>query len=71
MRGLDHATILSPSFHGLRKERLAQSPPICRIRQKTPVGTSSKIGWGYAACFLKRLPYFRRKSMIFPTLFQT
>ena len=29
MRGLDHATILSPSFHDLRKERLAQSTPIC------------------------------------------
>ena len=28
MRGFDHATILSPSFHGLRKERLAQWPPI-------------------------------------------
>ena len=27
MRSLDHATILS--FHGLRKERLAQWPPIC------------------------------------------
>ena len=26
MRGFDHATILSPSFHGLRKERLAQWP---------------------------------------------
>ena len=24
MRGFDHATILSPSFHGPRKERLAQ-----------------------------------------------
>ena len=24
MRGLDHATILSPSFHGLRNARLAQ-----------------------------------------------
>ena len=23
-RGFDHVTILSPSFHGLRKERLAQ-----------------------------------------------
>ena len=29
MRGFDHATILSPSFHGLCKERLAQWPPIC------------------------------------------
>ena len=24
MRGFDHATILNPSFHGLRKERLVQ-----------------------------------------------
>ena len=30
MRGLDHATIPIPSFHGLRKERLAQwSPLLC------------------------------------------
>ena len=29
MRGFDHATILSPSFHGIRKKRLAQSPPFC------------------------------------------
>ena len=29
MRGFDHATILSPSFHGLRKERLTQWRPIC------------------------------------------
>ena len=28
MRGFDHATILSPSFHRLRKERLRQWPPI-------------------------------------------
>ena len=27
MRGFDHATILSPSFHGLRKERKAQWLP--------------------------------------------
>ena len=26
MHGFDHATILSPTFHGLRKERLAQWP---------------------------------------------
>ena len=29
MRGFDHATILSPSFYGLRKELQAQRPPIC------------------------------------------
>ena len=40
MRGFDHATILSPSFHGLRKERLAQWPPF-RILNRT------KNSWGY------------------------
>ena len=34
-------------------------------------GTSRKFGWGCAARFLKPLPYFRPKSVIFPTLFQT
>ena len=29
MRGFDHATILSPSFHGLCKERLPQWPAFC------------------------------------------
>ena len=29
MRVFDHTTIFSPSFHGLRKERLAQWPPFC------------------------------------------
>ena len=28
MRGVDHETILSPSFHGLRWEHLVQWPPI-------------------------------------------
>ena len=40
MRGFDHATILSPSFHGLRKERLAQWPPF-RVLNTT------KNSWGY------------------------
>ena len=39
--------------------------------QKVQGGTSRKIWWGCAACFLKPLPYFRPKSVIFPTLFQT
>ena len=34
MRGFHHATILSPSFHGVRKERLAQWPHTT----KTPGG---------------------------------
>ena len=29
MRGFDYATIPIPSFHGLRKERLAQCPLLC------------------------------------------
>ena len=69
MRGFDHATILSPSFHGLRKERLAQWPAFCV--PNIPGGTSRKNGRGCAARFLKPLPYFKLKSVIFPTLFQT
>ena len=34
MRGFDHATILSPSFNGLRKESPAQWPPICEQNTK-------------------------------------
>ena len=68
------AKILSPNFHGLRKERLAEWPAFCvpRIREGGGgEGTSRKIGRGGAARFLKPLPYFRPKSAIFPTLFQT
>ena len=36
---------------------------------KPRLGTSRKIGWGLAAPFLNSLPYFRPKSVIFPTLF--
>ena len=36
-----------------------------------PGGTSRKIGWGCATHFLKPFNYFRPKSVIFPTLFQT
>ena len=66
MRGLDHETILCPSFHGVRKERLAQWPAICDPNTtKKSGGTSRKIGWGYAARFLKPLLYFSPKSVIF------
>ena len=43
----------------------------CLLCPKIPGGTSRKIGRGCAARFLKPLPYFRPKSVIFPTLFQT
>ena len=40
-------------------------------RPKIPGGTSRKIERGCEAHFLKPLTYFRPKSVIFPTLFQT
>ena len=48
MRGFSHATILSPKFHGLHKERLAQWPAFCDLKNgpKIPGGTSRKIEWG-------------------------
>ena len=39
-------------------------------RPRVPGRTSRKIGRGCAACFIKPLPYFKPKSVIFPTLFQ-
>ena len=75
MRGLNHATILRPSFHGLHKERLAQWPAFVtpKTDQKFPGGggvlPENSVGW--AARFLKPLPYFTPKSVIFPALFQT
>ena len=74
MRGFDHATILSPSFHGVHKERLAQWPAFCDPKNDQTFrggDTSRKIGWECAARFPKPLPYFRPKSVIFLTLFQT
>ena len=72
MRGFDDATILSPSFHSLRKERLAQWPAFCVLIYDQKFGEFFPKNWeGCAARFLKPLPYFRPKSVIFPTLFQT
>ena len=69
MRGFDHAKVLSPSLHGLRMERLAQWPAFCV--PKIPGGYFQKNWKGCAARLLKPLSYFRPKSVIFPTLFQT
>ena len=58
MRGFDHATILSPSFHGLRKERLAQCPAFCvpKIRRKIRGGTSreKRVADYESRCLRKR-----------------
>ena len=47
------------------------TPFLTQKRQKCLRVTSRKIGWWCAARFLKPLLYFRPKSVIFPTLFQT
>ena len=70
MRGFDHATILSPSFHGLRKERVAQWPPHLYIKydENPPGGVlQEKLGGGVRHAFWNLRP----KSVIFRTLFQT
>ena len=48
MRGFDHATILSPSFHGLRKKRLAQWPAFCVLNYEKKIhgGVPEKLGGG-------------------------
>ena len=46
-------------------------PHLCIKYDETPRGgLPEKLG-GYTARFLKLLPYFRPKYVIFPTLFQT
>ena len=85
MRGFDHATILSPSFHGLRKERLAQWPAVCVLNydQKFRGGgvLPEKLGGGVRHASWNpypisdqnlwfSLPYFRPDQK-FDTLFQT
>ena len=66
MFGFDHPTILSPSFHGLRKESLAQWTPICeynttknkgRYFQKNWVPTISDQNLWFS------LPYFRPEAL--------
>ena len=46
MRGFDHATILSPSLHGLRKERLAQWPAFCVPKNSGGGVFPEKLGGG-------------------------
>ena len=56
MRGFNHATILSPSFHGLRKERLAQWPAFC----------VPKVLERVCGTLLETLTLFRTKICDFP-----
>ena len=59
------------STDSARNARCNDLPFVYKRWRKPPRGTSRKIGWECAACFLKPLPYFRPKSVIFPTPFQT
>ena len=72
MRGFDHATIFSSSFHGVCKERLAQWPTFCVPNTtKTPGGVlPEKLGGGVQhpspisdQNLWFSLPYFRPKAL--------
>ena len=75
MRSLDHATILSPYVSTVSARNAWHNGPLFvhKIRRKILEGGTSRKqnGWGCAASFLKPLLYFRPKSGIFPTLFET
>ena len=68
MRGYDHATIVSPSFYGLRKERLAQwSPTSVKNRRKSPGGGYFQKNWvGVCGTLPETLTLFQTKICDFP-----
>ena len=67
MRGFDRATILSPSFHGLRKERLAQWPTFCVPNSTKNSGGSFQKNWVGVCCTLQEtLTLFQTKICDFP-----
>ena len=68
MRGFDHATILSPSFHGLRKERLAQWPAFCVLKydQNFWGGYFQKNWDGVCGTLPETLTLFQTKICDFP-----
>ena len=67
MRGFDHAKILSPSFHGLRKERLAEWPPFCVLNTTKNSGgvPPEKLG-GVCGTLPETLTLFQTKICDFP-----
>ena len=83
MRGFDHTTILSPSFHGVRKERVAQWPPICdpkttkKVRGLLPEklgGDVQHASWNPYPVSDQNLWFslpYSRPNQKFDTLFQT
>ena len=62
MRGFDHATIRSPSFHGLRKESLAQWPAFCDPKTTKNSGGYFQKNWeGVCGRLPKTLTLFQTK----------
>ena len=68
MCGFDHATILSTSFHGVHKERLAQSPAfsVPKNDQKFRGRYFQKTWEGVCGTLLETLSLFQTKICDFP-----
>ena len=69
MRGFDHETILSPSFHGVRKEHLAQWSPICDPNTTKKSGGYFQKNWVWMCSTLpETLTLLQTKICDFPYL---
>ena len=69
MRGFDHETILIPSFHGVRKERLAQWPSICDPNTTKKVRGYFQKNWvGMCGTLPEALTLLQTKICDFPDL---
>ena len=67
MRGFGHATILSPSFQGVRKERLAQWAPFCDTKTTKQSGEHFQKNWEGVCGTLPETPtLFQTKICDFP-----
>ena len=73
MLGFDHETILSPaSFHGVRKERLAQWPRICDPKTTKTSGEYFQKNWvGMCGTLPETLPLLRTKMCDFQSINQS
>ena len=56
MRGFDHATIISPSFQGVLKERLAQCHLFCDTKMTKQSGGYFKKTWKGVCSMLPETP---------------
>ena len=66
MRGFDHSTILSPSFHGLPKEHLATAPGVCSTLPETLTLFQTKISdfpFSISDLIKNLIPYFTPEAL--------